>query len=249
MPIRGIGKLRLQGRSLPWFQSVVPELIPGVTSDLPWLEDVRQLLWEPKHYALHDGICQRNMILDQQDPLNLPTDDFGLWRYWSVFTGALQPTSVPMAEALNEVSCVLGRTDCMVLGRKQEQSLSDQCDTSWIDYDFVVVRQALQDKVISPIINELTLKLQREGLDDCKLSASTSATEGTYGNVGYNKQPQLHKAPGRHHLDLQLRNALRKLRTVLIDEKQEHDEQSYKRKRARSLGEVSHSTSEAKKQK
>ncbi|KAI4650432.1 uncharacterized protein J4E92_009061 [Alternaria infectoria] len=202
-----INRYRKEGKQLPWFQQIIPGLRPGVEGNATWLLAARETLWDEEEIERHKEICERNMMLGQILP-ELPVDEYGLRRPWPSIIEGLQPISLPLAIALDQVSCLLARGDCKLLdptgnwlqtapSRTQESNnqqdgdanagsnANNQRDTAAgnsdveADQTYVVMRQAIQDKILSPIIDDLSSKLNNlTGGDSMQVKRKEELREG-----------------------------------------------------------------------
>ncbi|CAO2652447.1 Nn.00g007300.m01.CDS01 [Neocucurbitaria sp. VM-36] len=208
-----------QGRELPWFQDVIPELVPGVSGNAPWLADARALLWTSELFAQHNNINEQKeatkTIRKKIDAL--PNDEFGFRKQWSVVVKYLQPMSYDMQIAANEVSRALARTDCLQLTVEHTNAVEPDKSLPHKSY-FTVSRSAVQDKILSPLIEALTYLVVEQ---EAQLATLDAKAEGTQDPVKaqMNPQEQAEELVRKHQQNIKLEKALQVLRNVIVEEK------------------------------
>lgn len=197
-----------EGKELSWFQDILPELRPGSKDTAEWVETARNILWTAEIQAEHGQLCEREAVLSQTLP-RIPLDEYGLRRYWPTVITALKPMTLEMAQAVDEVSIALGREDCILL----------TSDRSWKEtptghdppkHTFLVIRQALQDKILSPLIEAITAGIQQLPAEDVTAQDDRTTDEDA-GSHQADSHQQIYR----------LRKLLQKLRDVVIAEKNE----------------------------
>ncbi|KAH7551169.1 hypothetical protein BM1_10043 [Bipolaris maydis] len=149
-----------KGRELPWFQDVIPGLIPGVEDSQRWLDLARQLLWKDSHYEEHEKKINRMTKLRQPDPVLIP-DPYCLQKCWPVFVEALRPMPKRMSVAANEIYRIVAGQECLVEDRNVAGLTSEIDDRHSA---FVTVAVVVQDKIVSPIIDDI--KWRQQNLDE-----------------------------------------------------------------------------------
>ncbi|OAL49344.1 hypothetical protein IQ07DRAFT_600372 [Pyrenochaeta sp. DS3sAY3a] len=221
--LTGFERYKKLKRPLSWFQDVEPGLIPGVEREhTPWLGVIRAAMWSPALYAEHAEICKQQFALENLELIDLHVNDHGLRKQWPVVIESLRPLSSDMIAAVDRVSRALVRRDCLQPKIDQE-AISDPTMCNHPSFDFVVVRQAIQDKILSPLIDELSLELV----------ASESQMEYSSSKLSVSQTRHDLQSEQRHR---ELILALQTLRTIIISEKDRHDGVST-RKRAASTHE------------
>ncbi|KAB2106645.1 hypothetical protein AG0111_0g4863 [Alternaria gaisen] len=209
--VREILRYQKEGRDLPWLQDIIPELRPGVESGAEWVQSARNKLWGADVWEQHKKLCEKRELLGQTLP-ELPTNDYGLRRYWLTIIETLKPISLRMALVVDRVSIVIGRRDCILLtpgGTWRETPT----ETNTPQYTFLVIRQVLQDKILSPLIDAITMKIHQ------------GDSYETYDNAESVDSNQAQS----HQRTLDLREALQNLRSVVIEEKDIDDSSTAER--------------------
>ncbi|XP_014555184.1 hypothetical protein COCVIDRAFT_17199 [Bipolaris victoriae FI3] len=207
------------GKQLSWFQQVVPELRPGVEGDTEWLEAARELLWNDdlraQHKERHEKMTKLNQSISQ-----LPPENYELRQSWSFIVKLLQPISHQMAVALDGVSHLLGRSDCLLLDPDGEWFQAPYgCIRS--EQTHVVVLQALQDKILSPVIDDLTQSLKdidNKVTNDSEYCPGVTSDE----DDGKFSGQQSESERTLQHM-YKLRVALQSVRGIIVVEKDECD--------------------------
>ncbi|EMD86256.1 hypothetical protein COCC4DRAFT_135068 [Bipolaris maydis ATCC 48331] len=118
----------------------IPGLVPGNDENQIWLGKVRSLLWNEEDYRQHEEICSR-----KRKPQSLTIE-------------RQSQTLVPIS------------TNTFVWGLAELDAQDEDDSFDRIDNLFVISRQAVQDKVLSPIIEELDVLIKsgnKESTDHC----------------------------------------------------------------------------------
>ncbi|XP_014550885.1 hypothetical protein COCVIDRAFT_20747 [Bipolaris victoriae FI3] len=149
------------GKELPWFQDIIPGLIPGIEDGKTWLNHARKLLWSSAEYSEHKVKLIRMQKLLQPSPIPLSPDRYRLQQHWPIYIEALRPMSDRMFAAANKVYEVVAKQDCLTKDRNIATTTSEIDDRH---YAFVTVAVALQDKILSPIISDI--KRRQRSLDE-----------------------------------------------------------------------------------
>ena len=142
---------------------MVPELATSVAGDdgRTWLEDAKRLLWSPDDFRNHQDAYGLEKMLRSESPPPLAPDTYGVRRLWPVCVEFLRPMTPKMSKAVNDVSHVLGLACDIGEGEVTDiVPIEDNANNS-----FVISRQAVQDKLLSPLIKALendTLSGERE---------------------------------------------------------------------------------------
>ncbi|XP_014559653.1 hypothetical protein COCVIDRAFT_91356 [Bipolaris victoriae FI3] len=145
-----------KGRKLPWFQDVIPGLIPGVEDSQRWLDLARQLLWTDLQYEEHEKKLDYTTKLRQPDPILVP-DPYRLQKCWPVFIEALRPMPKRMSAAANDIYRIVAGQECLVEDRNVA-GLTSAIDDK--HSAFVTVAVVMQDKIVSPIISDIEWRQQ-----------------------------------------------------------------------------------------
>jgi hypothetical protein len=217
-----LNSYRCDGKTLSWFQDVIPELIPGEQGQQPWLKAAREMLWTPETHQDHERLLENASELKSDAPSELQIHDFGLRRLWPVVVEFLQPMSPRMVAAVNQVSIVLARTDCLLSEDSQAYDSLPLREGVTLSFDFIVKRQAVQDKILSPLIEEVDQNRTRVTTPAFGLQIQDNAaiTEQNIDTLQQN---------GRYDCDF--RHALSNLRDVIVGEKDIYDDAQINRKR------------------
>jgi hypothetical protein len=229
-----ITRYHKRGKQLPWFQEVIPSLRPGIEDedDVAWLLAARAMLWDDNHNVQHKEICKRTIELSRVRT-NLPLDAYGLRQSWPSMIEGLRPISNELATALNQVSYLLGRADCHLSHTTRSWSDPSSGRTQ-SDQTYVVVRQAMQDKIISPIVDDLSSKLYHP--------SDTAPKDQKYdSSLFYDDGVIIETEQGSDSIQIvetkKLLEALQHLRAIIIDEKDTRDSGSAKKKPGSTKGE------------
>jgi hypothetical protein len=215
-----INGYRTDGKSIPWFQDVIPELVPGVWSDKQWVESARAILWTVALHEEHNRKLGDMKVLQQNIPPKLSTNNFGLRRYWPVVIEFLKPMSKQLMVTVDQVSSTLARTDCLLLDPNRPDDSPSTPEYSTPSHEFVVTRQAVQDKVLSPLIDAVHVRLQRQ---DSSLDAVISDLRTMPSNeIGVARQHLAELQQNVSH-SRDLKEALCALRRVIVQEKEIRD--------------------------
>jgi len=229
-----------EGKPLSWFQDIIPELVPGIEGTAQWLAEARRMLWDDKTQTQHVRERKRTSALNQDLPA-LPPDDYGLRRYWSVLIESLQPMSQMMAVEMDKVSLVIGRSDCLLL-KPDRTWITMPTESPVATHDFVAVRQAVQDKILSPLIDDSVAQLKETEAEvagqTSKFNDLQSDKSSAHERKDFERKQQYLK---------ELNKALLRLRTIVVDEKDMRDKGSAG-KRRKEPGSPSEETGSAKRQ-
>ncbi|KAH7562756.1 hypothetical protein BM1_02276 [Bipolaris maydis] len=150
-----------EGKELPWFQDVIPGLIPGIEDSEPWLSLARKLLWADAQYTEHDEKIERMERLQQPDPSPLIVDRYNLREHWRVCVEALRPMPIRMLEAANKIYRVVAGQECLSEGQNAARLTGETDDKH---FAFVTIAVTVQDKVVSPIITDI--EQRQKSLDE-----------------------------------------------------------------------------------
>ncbi|EUC42864.1 hypothetical protein COCMIDRAFT_102398 [Bipolaris oryzae ATCC 44560] len=200
-------------KKLPWFQDIIPGLIPGIEDGKTWLDNARKLLWSPAEYSEHKVKLIRMQKLLQPSPTPLSPDRYRLRQHWPIYIEALRPMSDRMFAAANEVYEVVAKQDCLTEDRNIARATSEIDDKH---HAFVTIAVALQDKVLSPIISDI--KRRQKSLDE-EIQRAEDQKPG-----GQTMQQQLDFLSEEKHENQELLKALVRFRDTLVDEKDTTDQ-------------------------